>query len=85
MDVRDYAAVYGVFGGLTSGVGRYLWKDAPDLQQTELAKYYALFASTGCLGGVLATVMFPGSDSNTAAFFGGVFGSFLILGMGIYM
>ena len=85
MDVNDYAAVYGIFGGLTSGVGRYLTKDSPEMQNTEMAKYYALFASTGCLGGVLTTVVFPGYDVNMTAFVGGLVGSFLILGMGIYM
>jgi hypothetical protein len=85
MDVNDYAAVYGIVGGLTSGVGRYVWKNTPRMDQKEHAKYYALFASTGCLGGVLATVMFPGRDTNTTAFFGGVLGSFLILTIGIYM
>jgi hypothetical protein len=85
MDGSDYAAVYGAFGGLTGGVARYLMQSAPQMGQKEHAKYYALFASTGCLGGVLATVLFPAGDSNTTAFIGGLVGSFLILGIGIYM
>jgi hypothetical protein len=86
MDDIDTAAVYGVVGGIITAGINWGARGMPKLERRMYLKYIALFAAMGCLGGALAVTLVNGSYSSTSAgFLGGMFGSYLLLGIGNYM
>lgn len=85
MDNADNAAIYGLLGGLASGVLNYTTRGAPGMTWKEYNKYYSLFAAMGVLGGSLFAALLPGWNATSVGFFGGLGGSFMLLGFGNYM
>jgi hypothetical protein len=85
MDNSDTAAMYGLLGGIVGGVVNYTTRGAPPLTWRQYNEYYALFAAMGVLSGSLFGVLLPGWSSIGVGFFGGLGGSFLLLGLGNYM
>lgn len=86
MDTLDVAVVYGVGGGILAAVLNYAFKGSPTLTFEQHAKYYALFASMGCIGGALAFSILSseqflpsGFDATNTGFAGGFIGSFGLL------
>lgn len=87
LDAADNAAIYGILGGLLSGFVNWSSKGNPPLENTNAyVKYYALFGSMGCISGALFYMVFKEITSPSGAgFFGGLFGSFVLLGVGNFL
>jgi hypothetical protein len=86
MDNIDTAVVYAMFGGLLCGATNWAVRGAPDMQVKGNFKYYALFASMGCLAGTLVYLALPDIlTPSSTGIVGGFFGSYFLLGVGNYM
>jgi len=80
MDSLDIVAVYGLFGGAVAGFVNWAVKREQHLDMKTNLKYYALFASMGCLSAAVCSAMLP--QTATTGFVGGFIGSFVLLGAG---
>ena len=76
------ASAYGIAGGITTAVINWAVRDTPKLKPETMTNYILLFSAMGCLGGALSGVMFGQTES--VGFFGGLIGSYVLVGVGNY-
>lgn len=88
MDTADYVAVYGILGGMATGLlntGVYPAGGFPKTQKSFYLRYFALFGSMGCISAVILHAALPDVSAAPLGVLGGAIGSYVLLGVGNYM